>query len=96
MPEATEEEWERRHETRQKTISLNKKTAEYKWFDETRASRERENEPLTPNPMDRGLSKRQWKHEVADWRDKLMKLYGEERSPGTKSDSFTEQNVDVA
>lgn len=68
--EATEEEWEHRAEMRAKSIALCKQAPEYQRFAEHRKQRNREaDEPSTPNPTDRSISKRQWKHNLQQWRN---------------------------
>lgn len=86
MPEATEEEWQRRVETRRKAINIGKETVEYRRLAEVRLSKCNEDdavaEPLTPDPFDRTVSKRQWKYNIKQWRLALKSLYLEE-CPGS-------------
>lgn len=82
IPPATEEEWERRSETRRRSIEIGKDSEEYNSHLERRAQQqnkldENEQEPLTPDATDRSISKRRWKYEVAMWRDALKKIHSE-------------------
>merc|ERR1719502_704199 len=79
MPEASEEDWERRREMRAKAISIVKSTAEYQWY-ESRASRGER--PRTPDPADRTVSKRRWKYDVEMWRTELRRLCSDGAPPG--------------
>lgn len=73
--DATEEDWQRRAEMRQKAIDMVKKFPEYRWYSE--AKREGD-PPLTPDPRDRGISKRRWKYLTAQWRLALKQRYIED------------------
>jgi len=73
MPDASPEVWELRGIARQRAITVGKESREYKWFaDHKRAADltdvDSGDEPLTPNPLDRSVSKRQWKYQVQKWR----------------------------
>merc|ERR1719247_909512 len=79
MPEMSEDAWERRCATRQRAISFGKATTEYARYCEARELGELEGESsglVTPNPMDRTISKRQWKYIVQQWRNALKRLHG--------------------
>eukprot|EP00933_Yihiella_yeosuensis_P045647 TRINITY_DN41043_c0_g1_i1.p1 TRINITY_DN41043_c0_g1~~TRINITY_DN41043_c0_g1_i1.p1 ORF type:complete len:334 (-),score=56.71 TRINITY_DN41043_c0_g1_i1:211-1212(-) len=69
---ATEEDWEHRGRVRSKAITICKQSAEYQWHTE---SLKDEDEPSTPNPLDRSISKRQWKHELQRWRNAIKRRY---------------------
>lgn len=73
--EATEEDWQRRAEMRQKAIDIVKKFPEYRWYSEAKRD---ENSPSTPNPLDRAISKRRWKYLTAQWRLALKQRYLED------------------
>lgn len=93
MPEATEEEWQHRIKKRELAITLSKKSQEYQRFQQLKMNEEREEgEPLTPDPRDRSLSKRKWKHDVDEWRKWLLKRYGDE---GQGSVASTEEWLSV-
>mmetsp|Transcript_104287 Transcript_104287/g.183805 ORF Transcript_104287/g.183805 Transcript_104287/m.183805 type:complete len:344 (+) Transcript_104287:73-1104(+) len=84
IPPATEEEWERRSENRRRSIEVGKQSEEYISYQERKALRqdaldEHEQEPMTPDPMDRNISKRRWKYEVSQWRDELKRKHSEAR-----------------
>lgn len=74
MPEATEEDWARRGEQRQMSIRITKSEPFYTRWAAERSRRLSvgealsEDEPLTPNALDRTISKRQWKYDVQQWR----------------------------
>lgn len=77
MPEQTEEDWERRCATRQRAIAVGKASPEYIRYLEARDSGEGEPSGVkTPDPMDRDISKRQWKYIVQQWRNALKSLHG--------------------
>jgi len=68
IPEATEEDWERRKETRMLSVKIRKETPEYRLYLEKKLRKELQaDEPLTPDPIDRTLSKRKWKHLLQQW-----------------------------
>jgi len=83
MPELSEEDWNRRCETRQRAVDFGKITPEYARCCEARALGEVEATGLeTPNPKDRSISKRQWKYIVQKWRNELKRLYGSATDDG--------------
>mmetsp|Transcript_46810 Transcript_46810/g.100085 ORF Transcript_46810/g.100085 Transcript_46810/m.100085 type:complete len:353 (-) Transcript_46810:88-1146(-) len=93
MPEATEEEWQQRIKKRELAITLSKRSHEYQRFQQLKMNEEREeDEPLTPDPRDRSVSKRKWKHDVDEWRNWLQKRYGDE---GQGSVASTEEWLSV-
>lgn len=71
--EESEEVWERRAETRQRAVDIAKATREYRLYvvAKPRGTR-RVGDPTTPDPRDRRLAKRSWKHEVRTWRNALQ------------------------
>lgn len=82
LPPATEEEWQHRIAMRTKSIAVGKETQEYRWFAMSRsecrsAGQPEEDEPLTPDPRDRTISKRQWKYRVQVWRQTLKQQHTE-------------------
>jgi hypothetical protein len=69
MPEVSEEEWQHRMVKRGRAIVAIKQFPEYQNYFAARARDERrEDEPQTPRPDDRTLSKRRWEYEVQQWR----------------------------
>jgi len=77
MPELTQEEWENRRATRERAIAFGKATPEYARYCEVLELGEPEaSELATPDPLDRSISKRQWKYIVQLWRTALKRLYG--------------------
>lgn len=73
--EATEEDWQRRIEMRQKAVDIVKKYPEYKWCAE---ARQEGDGPGTPDPKDRAISKRRWKYLTAQWRLALKQRYSDD------------------
>lgn len=72
MPEASEEEWLHRAEKRGEAIALGKQTDAYRAFNELKPREMREvDEPMTPDPTDRTVSKRTWKFNVQQWRNSI-------------------------
>jgi hypothetical protein len=91
MPEASEEEWQHRAETRQRAILAGKDTPEYQWYSELkRGERREEGDPLTPDPLDRTVSRRHWKYAAQQWRIMLKQRYLEEM-PAAESVISTEE-----
>lgn len=77
MLEPSEEDWQRRCATRQRAIVFGKETTEYVRFCEARELGDASSTGLlTPDPLDRSISKRQWKYTVDQWRNALKRLYG--------------------
>lgn len=79
MPEVSEDVWHHRLEVREKALVLGKDTPEYRWYSELKQREAREDgEPVTPDPRDRTISKRQWKYTLQQWRTRLKELYCDE------------------
>lgn len=69
MPYATDEEWEQRINKREKEVETIKSLPSYKIFLEMVPKELRTSEdPRTPDPTDRAVSKRMWKWNVEKWR----------------------------
>eukprot|EP00930_Biecheleria_cincta_P049397 TRINITY_DN34609_c0_g1_i1.p1 TRINITY_DN34609_c0_g1~~TRINITY_DN34609_c0_g1_i1.p1 ORF type:complete len:253 (-),score=49.19 TRINITY_DN34609_c0_g1_i1:81-839(-) len=69
MPPASEEEWETRIAKREKEVGTIKALKSYKLYVEVFPPSERSPEdPETPDPRDRSISKRMWKWNVEKWR----------------------------
>lgn len=76
MPDASEDDWSRRRETRMRAISVAKNTREYQSHSRSKLDIEYSaDEPLTPDPADRTCSARRWKYEVQQWRSALSKRW---------------------
>lgn len=95
LPPATEEEWQRRLESRSRSIMIGKTSAEYISFMESKALRQSESEdnfvePLTPDPTDRSISKRRWKYEIQVWRE-MLKVAIAAKASGSDSMASTEE-----
>lgn len=79
LPEATEEDWQRRGEVRRKAVETIKQFPEYQWYAAATPREEREaGAPTTPDPQDRTISKRKWKFLTTTWRSSLKQRYTEE------------------
>lgn len=79
MPELSEDTWEHRCDVRQRCIAIGKATQEYSRYCKARAADEGVEEVsglVTPDPMDRTVSKRQWKYVTQQWRSALVRLHG--------------------
>jgi len=78
VPEATDEDWQRREEARRKCVQIGKDTEEYRCYLASRPNKDdREaSEPTTPDPRDRTVSKRRWGQSMNEWRQAL-KAYAE-------------------
>lgn len=77
MPELSPEDLETRRASRERSIAFGKTTPEYARYREVHARDEVEGSGLaTPDPLDRSISKRQWKYIVQKWRTALKQLYG--------------------
>jgi hypothetical protein len=74
LPVVTEEEWQHREEQRQKAVKIGKATTEYAWYKDQK----REDEPATPDYMDRSLSRKKWKYCLLQWRTGISQRYMEE------------------
>jgi len=70
LPEASNEDWERRLQKRHNIVALIKETPEYRAFSAHRAGPRRA-ALRTPSPNDRSVSKRQWEDKVQKWRTAL-------------------------
>jgi hypothetical protein len=76
MPDASEDEWLRRRETRMRAIAVAKNTREYQSYSRSKLDIESSaEEPMTPNPADRTISARRWKYDVQQWRSALAKRW---------------------
>lgn len=72
MPPATEEEWETRIAKREKEVMTIKSLQSYRLYAEVFPHDKRgDDEPKTPDPRDRTVSKRMWKWNVEKWRLQL-------------------------
>lgn len=74
MPPATDEEWDQRIAKREKEVETIKLLQSYRLYIDAipKASRtEGDDEPRTPDPRDRSISKRMWKWNVEKWRLEL-------------------------
>jgi len=67
LPEASEEDWQRRVQKRHAIVAHIKGTAEYK----SCSAMQRASRPITPDPYDRSVSKRQWEGIIVNWRNSL-------------------------
>ena len=76
MPDASEDEWLHRGESRMRAIAVAKHTREYQSYSISKLDIESSaDEPMTPNPVDRTISARRWKYEVQQWRSALAKRW---------------------
>lgn len=72
MPFATDEEWEQRIAKREKEVETIKSLTSYRLYIEVFPHEKRsEDDPKTPDPRDRTVSKRMWKWNVEKWRLQL-------------------------
>jgi len=72
MPFATDEEWDQRIQKREKEVETIKSLQSYRLYIEVFPHDERgEEDPKTPDPRDRTVSKRMWKWNVEKWRLQL-------------------------
>jgi len=73
MPEATEEQWEHRAQQRMRAMEIVKESKKYQLYCETGkgCGSGESDEPKTPDPHDRSVSKRMWKFLLREWRDAL-------------------------
>eukprot|EP00747_Dinoflagellata_sp_TGD_P207726 gnl/TRDRNA2_/TRDRNA2_81262_c0_seq2.p1 gnl/TRDRNA2_/TRDRNA2_81262_c0~~gnl/TRDRNA2_/TRDRNA2_81262_c0_seq2.p1 ORF type:complete len:361 (+),score=57.54 gnl/TRDRNA2_/TRDRNA2_81262_c0_seq2:41-1123(+) len=86
MPEATEEEWQHRIQMRIKALLVGKATCEYVRYLEEVPREEREaDEPQTPDPTDRSMSKRRWKYVVHQWHMQLRQRCGNDDRHGAST-----------
>lgn len=90
MPEATEEVWQHRQESRVKDIQQAMAAEAYQKF--CNSMPEDQHSLAPPDPYDRTISKRKWKHAVNIWRHQLSlaaqtqddRREGEEKTPITE------------
>ena len=71
IEEVSEETHQRRCAKRRFAIATVKVGVEYKEFDATRNAKHLAAEPLTPDPKDQMVTKRQWEAGLMKWRDRL-------------------------
>lgn len=72
MPPATDEEWEARIGKREKEVVTIKSLQSYRMYVEVFPHDKRsEDDPKTPDPRDKTVSKRMWKWNVEKWRLQL-------------------------
>jgi len=72
MPFATDEEWEQRIQKREKEVETIKSLQSYRLYIEVFPHDKRgDDDPKTPDPRDRTVSKRMWKWNVEKWRLQL-------------------------
>jgi len=97
MPELSQEDWENRCATRHRAIEFGKATPEYARYCEARAAGEADESGLmTPDPLDRSVSKRQWKYIVQQWRNELKQRYGSATDGGdTGSTGSVDEGLSV-
>jgi len=86
MPEASEEDWQRRIDARLKAVDLGKATHEYSAYASSvpRGAR-RAGEPMTPETSDRTISKRKWKYDVQQWRAGLRSWHADRNCASSSS-----------
>lgn len=83
LPEASEEQWQHRAEMRRTSVALVKATSVYEWYNMAKPRETWDKcEPMTPDPLDRTISRRQWRGNVERWRQLLQELYMEEGDGG--------------
>jgi len=76
MPHATDEEWRIRIQKREKEVETIKSLQSYRLYIEVFPHDKRgEDDPNTPDPRDRTVSKRMWKWNVEKWRLQLKSKY---------------------
>lgn len=80
LPDASEEDWQRRAEKRQKAVADVKVSPEYVAFMLTRSAQGAAGPtgvvvPRTPDAVDRATGKRHWEKEVREWR-KALRQWG--------------------
>jgi len=72
MPFATDEEWDQRIQKREKEVETIKSLQSYRLYIEVFPHDKRgDDDPKTPDPRDRTVSKRMWKWNVEKWRLQL-------------------------
>lgn len=81
IPDATEEEWQHRIEKRTKAVACVKDSPEYAHYQARRSRAERrKDDPHSPEPTDRTVSKRQWEFVVQQWRAGLRNFYAADKA----------------
>eukprot|EP00421_Protoceratium_reticulatum_P067759 CAMPEP_0168422298 /NCGR_PEP_ID=MMETSP0228-20121227/33723_1 /TAXON_ID=133427 /ORGANISM="Protoceratium reticulatum, Strain CCCM 535 (=CCMP 1889)" /LENGTH=302 /DNA_ID=CAMNT_0008436229 /DNA_START=58 /DNA_END=966 /DNA_ORIENTATION=- len=87
MPEASKDEWQRRLQKRRNSVAAIKGMPEYHTCAAERAQGTiaEEDMPLTPEPDDCTVSKRQWEGSVMRWRAQLRQLAWQEHNDGLQS-----------
>lgn len=75
-PEATDDVWEFRQMKRKAALVTVKESPEYKRVHRPDLDHVGEPAPKTPDPMNRGISKRQWEDDVRKWRAALRERAG--------------------
>jgi len=72
-PEATEETWEHRAQQRARAVEIGRQSKKYQLCCETRkgCGSGGVDEPKTPDPHDRNVSKRMWKFLLREWNNAL-------------------------
>jgi hypothetical protein len=93
MPEATEEEWEHRAQQRMRAVEMGKESKEYQLYCETGkgCGSGLSDEPKTPDPHDRTVSKRMWKFLLREWRSALVERERRYLQQGPESVVSTEE-----
>merc|ERR1712048_1496250 len=73
LPDATEEVWQRRIQSRHDAVAIIKESPEYQSFTSYKAEAERRGivVPRTPDATDRSVSKRRWESKALQWRTGL-------------------------
>jgi len=100
MPEATEEQWQHRAQQRTRAVEIGKSSKEYQLYCE--AGRDcgsgGPDEPKTPDPHDRTVSKRRWKFLLREWRDALAERerHDPQQGPGSVASTAEWQSVGAA
>jgi len=89
LPEASEEEWQRRMEKRRNAVDIVKASSEYLSCAQTQPCGDEESARWAeamrmPDPEDRLISKRAWEEEIRQWRTRLRQwcpANGQDPSP---------------
>lgn len=78
VPSASEDDWQRRIEVRERAVAVGKATSEYQACIEAQLLNGcGEDDIVTPDPRDRTISKRRWKYELQNWRTALKQRYAQ-------------------
>lgn len=97
MPPATDEEWETRIAKREKEVATIKSLQSYRLYVEVFPPDNRGPEdPQTPDPSDRLVSKRMWKWNVEKWRLQLKGCCVYSRSVMLQCREFARQQEDAS